>query len=526
MAGVKWSDDTAFAEGGECQIGDKIMGLRGGANFKFDFPSDGIQDGNGNYLIKWATTGAAADNFMQFTNGELGTPVKIEALGADANVSMDIVLKGTGVLDVTGLFTINGSVNLNAIINDDTMATAATTNLSTSEAIVNYIASTPGAAGGSDTEIQYNNAGTLDGDSGFTTDGAGSATIVGDLTVDNLNFNGNSIISTDAAGNINLTPDTTGLVNLHSVVVNSSDEISAVTRLDVDNIRIDGNAITSTDTAGNISLTPDTTGDLVLDGLNWPQADGTASQAITTDGLNQLGWSTVSTVTTPTVDQTIARFDGTGGALEDSGVTIDDSDVVSGITQLNVDNLRLDGNTISSMDAAGNIIITPDTTGNLVLDGLNWPQADGTAGSVLTTNGAAQLGFNHFTFENAWTAVPFGSVTAGSPTGSFTGRYDRMGDLVHCTGKLIFTNLGGMDGSFRFDGLPFTIAPIEVNRAVLSIGFRTSFTNMFVIGGIGIENTTTVWLYNMEVDNVTLLVSDMTNTTQIYFEITYRTNDA
>lgn len=62
-------------------------------------------------------------------------------------------------------------------------------------------------------------------------------------------------------------------------------------------------------------------------------------------------------------DNTIIRGDGGLKGVQDSGITIDDSDVVSGVTQLNVDNLRLDGNTISSTDANGNINLTPNGSG-------------------------------------------------------------------------------------------------------------------------------------------------------------------
>jgi len=58
---------------------------------------------------------------------------------------------------------------------------------------------------------------------------------------------------------------------------------------------------------------------------------------------------------------------------------------------LQVDNLKLDGNTLSSTDTNGNINVTPDGTGKVVLDGLNWPTADGTNAQVLQTNGSAQL---------------------------------------------------------------------------------------------------------------------------------------
>lgn len=56
------------------------------------------------------------------------------------------------------------------------------------------------------------------------------------------------------------------------------------------NIQVSGNSVISTDTAGDLSLTPDTTGDLILDGVKWPQADGSADQILKTDGAGQLSF--------------------------------------------------------------------------------------------------------------------------------------------------------------------------------------------------------------------------------------------
>lgn len=68
-------------------------------------------------------------------------------------------------------------------------------------------------------------------------------------------------------------------------------------------------------------------------------------------------------------DMAIARFDGTTGKLlQNSGVIINDTNVMTGVTQLNVDNIRLDGNTISSTDANGDINLTPNGTGQVVSD--------------------------------------------------------------------------------------------------------------------------------------------------------------
>jgi hypothetical protein len=79
----------------------------------------------------------------------------------------------------------------------------------------------------------------------------GAVDITGDLDVDNININGNTIISTDTNGDINLSPNGTG-----TVVIN--------TDLDVDNININGNTISSTDTNGNITLAPNGTGVVAL----------------------------------------------------------------------------------------------------------------------------------------------------------------------------------------------------------------------------------------------------------------------
>jgi len=62
-------------------------------------------------------------------------------------------------------------------------------------------------------------------------------------------------------------------------------------------------------------------------------------------------------------------------------------------------NLDINGNSIVSV-SGGNISITPDTTGNIILDGLTFPNADGTADQVLGTNGSGVLSFRDPTAIN------------------------------------------------------------------------------------------------------------------------------
>ena len=142
---------------------------------------------------------------------------------------------------------------------------------------------------------------------------------------------------------------------------------------------VNGQAIVSA-SAGNIAITPDTTGSIVLDGLNWPQADGSADQVLKTNGSGQLSF----------VDQTTAPVTSVNGAT--GAVTGLLENVVEDTSPQLGGALDVNGQAIVSA-SAGNIAITPDTTGSIVLDGLNWPQADGSADQVLKTNGSGQLSF-------------------------------------------------------------------------------------------------------------------------------------
>ena len=68
--------------------------------------------------------------------------------------------------------------------------------------------------------------------------------------------------------------------------------------------------------------------------LTLPVDDGTNGQALTTDGSGVLSWADAGGVTGPvsSTDNAIARYDSTTGALiQNSGVTIDDSNNVSGV---------------------------------------------------------------------------------------------------------------------------------------------------------------------------------------------------
>jgi hypothetical protein len=108
------------------------------------------------------------------------------------------------------------------------------------------------------------------------------------------------LASADAAAGNFTTVDTTNLevTNIKAkdgtasaTITDSTGAFTISTELSVDNININGNTIVSSDTDGDLNLTPNGTGDLVLDGLKWPQADGSEDYVLSTDGAGQLSWA-------------------------------------------------------------------------------------------------------------------------------------------------------------------------------------------------------------------------------------------
>jgi len=78
-----------------------------------------------------------------------------------------------------------------------------------------------------------------------------------------------------------------------------------------------------------------------------------------------------------------------------------------------VDNLRLDGNTLSSTDTNGDIILAPDGTGDLSFNSAyTLPTADGAAGQVLSTDGLGGVSFS------APSAGAYTLIASGTGTGA------------------------------------------------------------------------------------------------------------
>jgi hypothetical protein len=180
-------------------------------------------------------------------------------------------------------------------------------------------------------------------------------------TIGNINVNGNTIISTDTNGDISLTPNGTGEVNISKADIDSGtiDGVtigasSAITELQVDNLNLNGNAITSTDTNGNIAITPNGTGevDITKVDIAGGEIDGTtiganSAAAATFSNLTLASGSTVTAIldqdnmssnsdTSLATQQSIKAYvDSTVGAasnVSNTGIVFDGSTTGDSIT--------------------------------------------------------------------------------------------------------------------------------------------------------------------------------------------------
>jgi hypothetical protein len=334
------------------------------------------------------TTGVTNGDITVTPNGtgniNLGS-VTINGSTISANDSTQITvaenIQTTGTLNVSGATTLATSLTLasgatvTAILDEDAMGSDSATALATQQSIKAYIDA-------------QNTAQDLD----FSTDDSTSLSI--DLDDEVMQFSGGNGINTSGSDNtVTIAIDTGTVATLTDSQVLTNKTLTAPTingatmtgNVTVDNITLNDNIISSASNA-DLILDPSGTGDIKLTATSTDiTGNASVSGTLSTADIATTGNQTISgSLTTGTLNIGDLNIDAQGKITTDTNgdVDIDPSGTgainltgptnVTGTAtvtgQLNVDNLRMDANTISS--TTGGITITPSTNETLALGGL------------------------------------------------------------------------------------------------------------------------------------------------------------
>lgn len=293
----------------------------------------------------WLTT-TVTDNTVTFTHdssgvtaGTYGSATEIPVFTVDDRGHID----SAGTIAVATDLTVAGDTGSNQTISllTDTLTIQGGTNIHS-------------VASGGDTITIH-----LDSDvqdlSGLNVNGA--VDIVGDLDVDNININGNAITSTNTNGNITLTPNGTGEVVASTLTVSDLTDtrlvLAGTSGALGDNANLTFNGTQLNVGAGNFTV---------------QQASGNVYTAGT---LEVDGEATLASAVIEDLTNNRILVAGTGGAVEDDanltwdgsslGITgdIDQTGDATITGQLTVDNININGNTISSTDGSNTMYIDP-----------------------------------------------------------------------------------------------------------------------------------------------------------------------
>jgi hypothetical protein len=218
--------------------------------------------------------------------------------------------------------------------------------------------------------------GTLTADSALIVD---SNKKINELNVDNVSIVGNTILTSDIDGDLILAPNGTGQVSIGGAYKLPASDGSAGQFITTDgsgNLSFDS-ITTSFDISGDSGSDSFTTGET----LNF-LGSGAVSTAVTDNNV------AISVVNAGTSTKGVASFDSSDFSVSSGAVSIDtgavdntqlaNSDVtigativslggtqtaLTGLTQVDVDNLTINGNAITSTDTDGDVVLDPNGAG-------------------------------------------------------------------------------------------------------------------------------------------------------------------
>lgn len=218
------------------------------------------------YLSRKAYVGTMGIEGGLITDSSGAISFDNENLSTTGTITGSSLLAGTATLTGGSLTDSSGAISFG----DENLSTSGTLNSGTH---------TIGNLSLASASITHSSGTISFDDENLTTSGniSGTEGIFGQLNVDNLRLDGNTLSSTNSNGNILLVPNGTGLVDiqktLQTLAINSTGIVSITGQLNADNLRLDGNTLSSTDADGSITLAPNGTGNVILSSIAYPASN-------------------------------------------------------------------------------------------------------------------------------------------------------------------------------------------------------------------------------------------------------------
>ena len=319
------------------------------------------------YITAELTPGAGDDTLRFFTNNSLAFSVDDNSIDVQTKItSFSLQATTVSTNTTTGALVVAGGVGISGNLN----------------------------VGGSASFTSINNTPI-----GNVTPSTGAFT---QLTVDNIRVDGNTISSLDTNGDINITPAGTGKTVISNVFVGDTSTSLTEFIQDVTGGTITaGNLIdiTYNDTAGTTTvavessvvssvttdsgtLTPTTNAISILggEGIDVTHSGSTitiAGELASTSNIGVASFSTNNFQVSVGGEVSIKPGSIGPGELSAGSVTVGSTTIalggtstsLAGLTEVTIDNLNFNGNTISSIDTNGDIVLSPNGTGKVDVAG-------------------------------------------------------------------------------------------------------------------------------------------------------------